>query len=165
MILLGEINASGRCAASLAALTPAVSRAHGRSRPPECRQAVQVLQGGEKFVGSDDDSDERAYKWLLVAADFGHAEAEEWLDTLRESSSLRYDDDQFCTGNAHWELGVAYLAGADGLPRDHARAKAHFNEARARGYPHSVTGSSKMLADARKAGGNDGRAIVDAVYK
>jgi hypothetical protein len=46
-----------------------------------------------------------------------------------EWSSLRYDDDQYETSSAHWELAVAYLEGSSGLSIDLERAKKHLEEA------------------------------------
>ena len=53
----------------------------------------------------EEDRDEAAYKWLNVAVDFGHAEADERIADLMEGSSLRFDDDQFLTGNVHDKEG------------------------------------------------------------
>jgi hypothetical protein len=66
-----------------------------------------------------------AYKWLCASADFGHVRAMNEIADLMEWSDLRHDDDQYETAGAHWELGVAYLEGADGLPRDLELARKH----------------------------------------
>src|SRR5687768_10371421 len=59
-----------------------------------------------------------AYKWLWAASDYGHDEADDLIGDVLEVTSMRYDDSRYETAAAHWELGAAYLEGADGLPRD-----------------------------------------------
>jgi len=113
---------------------------------------------------AENDRDGLVYKWLVVASDFGHDNADEYIDGLLEASSLRYDDDQFETGNAHWELAQAYLTATEGLPRDLERGRTHLEEAKTRHYPMSVQGSDKMIADARAPLPADARAVFDAVY-
>ena len=112
----------------------------------------------------EEDLDEAAYKWLNVAVDFGHDEAKERIADLLEGSSLRFDDDGFLTGNAHWELGLAYLTGGEGLPRDLVKAGTHVESAWGYGYPMSVETGDEMIADARKQLAGDARAVFDAVY-
>ena len=112
----------------------------------------------------DGDRDVLAYKWLAVASDFGHEEADDAIDDLLEASSLRFDDDQFLTGNAHWELGLAYLGGRDGLPRDLDRAREQLLAAQDRHYPVSIADGDKMLADLRRGLPADALAVVDAIY-
>jgi len=80
-------------------------------------------------LDSSSPNDRDAYKWLCAAADFGHEEANDLIDDVMEVSSMRYDDDQYETAAAHWELAAAYLEGADGLPRDLALAKNHLADA------------------------------------
>jgi hypothetical protein len=62
--------------------------------------------------------DELLYKLASVAADFGHTEADDLIEDLLNATSLRVDDDLATQANAHFELGLAYLMGADGLPAD-----------------------------------------------
>ena len=112
----------------------------------------------------EDDRDETAYKWLVVASDFGHEDADDVIGDLLEGSSLRYDDDQFVTGNAHWELGLAYLTAGEHLPRDLEKARTQLVSALERGYPMSVQESDAMLAQARTRLAPDALAIFDAVY-
>lgn len=109
------------------------------------------------------DSDDLAYKWLSVASDFGHAEADDYLETMMEASSLRYDDDQSVVGGVHFELARAYLASEDGLPRDLARGKAHLIEAHRRHYPSTVQSADTLLADLRGGLDKDALDVVDAV--
>ncbi len=118
---------------------------------------------------TDGASDDEMYKWLEVAASHGptakHRKAAESLSSdLRESSSLRYDDDQLATGGAHFELGVAYLTGADGLPRDLTRAAEQLTMAKKRHYPWSLQGAEKLLTETRKPLATDGRAVFDRIY-
>ncbi|MEO6775759.1 MAG: hypothetical protein ABI467_22555 [Kofleriaceae bacterium] len=112
----------------------------------------------------EEDRDETAYKWLHVAVDFGHAEADERIADLMEGSSLRFDDEQIVTGNAHWELGLAYLTGGESLPRELDKATMHLEAARASGYPMSIESGDEMIADARMRLSRDARAAFDAVY-
>ena len=112
----------------------------------------------------EEDRDEAAYKWLNVAVDFGHGEADERIADLMEGSSLRFDDDQFLTGNAHWELGLAYLTGGDSLPCDLVKAATHLEAARDCGYPMSIEEGDEMIFDARKQLSGNARATFDAVY-
>lgn len=76
-------------------------------------------------------------------------------------SSLRYDDDQALTGEAHFELGVAYATASEGLPRDLARARAHFEQAHERHYPGA---GSKLIASTAKRLDAATRAVFDAVF-
>jgi TPR repeat protein len=112
----------------------------------------------------EEDRDEAAYKWLNVAVDFGHAEADERIADLMEGSSLRFDDDQFLTGNAHWELGLAYLTAGDSLPRDLGKAAIHLEAARDCGYPMSVEAGDEMIFDARKQLDQEAREVFDSIY-
>ncbi len=80
-------------------------------------------------VDSKTTNDRLAYKWLCVASDFGHGDAAALIDDVLEVSSLRYDDDQYETAAAHWEIASAYLEGIEGLPVDLGLAKKHLREA------------------------------------
>ena len=118
---------------------------------------------------TDGAADDEMYKWLEVAASHGptakHRKAAEELSSdLLESSSLRYDDDQLATGTAHFELGVAYLTGADGLPRDLTRAADQLAMAKQRYYPWSLQGAEKLLTKTRKPLASDARAVFDRIY-
>ena len=121
------------------------------------------------YERDDGINDMLMYKWLEVAADHGptakHRKAAESLSSdLLESSSLRYDDDQIATGDAHFELGVAYLTGADGLPRDLTRAADQLEMAKERYFPWSIQGADKLLAKTRKNLPSDARAAFDRIY-
>ncbi len=117
----------------------------------------------------DGDSDDEMYKWLEVAASHGptakHRKAAESLSAdLLECSSLRYDDDQLTTGGVHFELGVAYLTGAEGLPRDLTRGAEQLAMAKERYYPWSIQGGDKLLKQTSKALPADARAVFDRIY-
>src|SRR5262245_47997604 len=72
-----------------------------------CSAAQDEDEEGE----GDTEGDELAYKWLLVAGDFGHEKAASAADDMLEWSSLRYDDGALVQGLVHLELGEAYLSG------------------------------------------------------
>jgi hypothetical protein len=80
-------------------------------------------------LDSSSDADRQAYKWLCVASDFGHREADLRVSDVLEVSSLRYDDDGYEQASAHFELGLAYLEGGEGLPEDLRLARRHLAEA------------------------------------
>jgi hypothetical protein len=127
------------------------------------RGDINVLFGLMDGV-AESERDALAYKWLSVASDFGHTDADDMMDDLQEASSLRYDDDQLETGNAHWELGLAYLTGTDGLPRDLDKARSQLASARERNYPMSVQESDQMMTKARARLAPDALTVFDGVY-
>jgi hypothetical protein len=108
------------------------------------------------------DGDGLAYKWLCVASDFGHSAADEAIVDLMEGSSLRFDDDRFATGNAHFELGVAYLAGGNGLPVDLEKGRRHLETAVESHYPFSVEEADGLIAAARTRLAGEARTVFDA---
>jgi hypothetical protein len=69
-------------------------------------------------------SERLAYKWLYVAGDLGHAEADPHVATLLAADTGGHEK-----AAAHWELACAYLEGTDGLPVDLVRAKHHLERA------------------------------------
>jgi hypothetical protein len=75
--------------------------------------------------GPETEGDADAYKWMLVAKDFGHRKADDVLGDLLELSSLRYDDGCLVTGSIQYELGVQYLNGDQGFPIDFTKAEFH----------------------------------------
>jgi TPR repeat protein len=101
------------------------------------------------FAESDED-DALAYKWLQVAADFGHADAGPSIEDVCELTSMRYDDDQITAGHLQFELAAAYLTGGEGLPRDLARAKQRLIAARDTGFPQTKD-DTQLLKQTRKA--------------
>ena len=110
------------------------------------------------------EADALAFKWLTVALDFGHTAAEDMIADLFESTSLRYDDDQFVAGETHLELGVAYLRGSDGLAKDLIKARAHLEQADECGYPASIEGGETVLAEYRGSLSGDALAVFDEIY-
>jgi hypothetical protein len=160
-----------KSASKLAKVSP---KAHANvvlpGKPPTDAALLALAKAGD-FEGifhaveplDDEERDDAAYKWLAIACDCGHAEADEYMDGMLEGSSLRYDDDQMVVGGIHFELGAAYLAGTDGLDRDVAKARAHLTMARERHYPWTVQGSKKMITDLAKTAGAD-RALVDELF-
>ncbi len=88
------------------------------------------------------ESPERAYRWLLVAKDFGHEEAEDYLALIEEAyDEFKYDDDASTEMSIHLALTEAYLRGLEGLPVDALLALAHFEA--------FLDGPHPSLADAR----------------
>jgi hypothetical protein len=121
------------------------------------------LDGILELAGADPagDPDIVAYHWLTVASDFGHEEADDLIDDLLESSSLRYDDDNAVTGHVHFELAVAYLTGTDGLPVDHDLGRRHVAEMRELNFPATIQEGDTLVADARAAMDPKARAAWD----
>jgi hypothetical protein len=101
------------------------------------------------------DVDRRVFRWLCVAADFGHEDADDLISDLLEHTSLRYDDSGFEQAAAYWELALAYLRGADGLDRDLDLAETYLDLAfRHRpGYEvlGEINGGTKESYSAREA--------------
>jgi hypothetical protein len=104
-----------------------------------------------------------AYKWLAVASDFGHEEADEMIDVLLEGP-LHADDDNFVSGHAHFELAVSYLIGRDGLPVDFDKARVHVAEMVNRRYPYSLQNGEELLVEARKGMSPQACAVFDAAF-
>ena len=121
------------------------------------------LDGLLELVGEDPDWEPEAlaYKWLNVASDFGHDEADDMIDSVVEGS-LYADDDNYVTGHAHFELAVAYLTGGAGLPVDYDKARSHLEEMVTRHYPDTIKDGEKMLAKAREDMTPEARAVFDA---
>ncbi len=134
----------------------------------EARANAKLAKAGEleelMELADGDEGDAEAYKWLSVAVDFGHEDAEALIEDLLGGGPLHDDDDQLVTGNAHLELGVAYLTGAEGLPKDLTRAALHLEKAQECGYPDSVSGGDEMLRDLRENLGPDALEVFEAVY-
>lgn len=72
--------------------------------------------------------DRLTYKWLLLAKDFGHANADDAMSEFLEFSTLRYDDEQIEKATAQCELGLDYLAGRAGVPHSKDLAVRHLRE-------------------------------------
>jgi hypothetical protein len=112
--------------------------------------------------GDDEVAAGNAYKWLAVASDFGHGEADDLIDDLH-NGPLHADDDNYISGHVHFDLAVSYLTGGDHLPVDFDRAREHLREMLVRGYPASVQGGEEMLAEARATMPLTARAVFDEV--
>ncbi|WP_067833934.1 hypothetical protein [Nocardia lijiangensis] len=112
-----------------------------------------------------DDLDELVYKLLSVAVDFGHTEAEDLIEDLLFGSSLANDDDRFVQGNAHFELGLAYLMGADGLPADLDKGRAHLEKSHACQWPWHVQQGEMLLDESRAILSAPQLAVFDEVYR
>ncbi|MCA9614863.1 MAG: hypothetical protein KC586_19030 [Myxococcales bacterium] len=69
------------------------------------------------------------YRWLHVALDLGHDDADDLLGDLEEQSDLRFDDAGSERRAAHWRVALDFLGGRHGLPRDLAHAGHHLDEA------------------------------------
>lgn len=144
----------------------------GPGSTPSFQEYVQLARDGELEAvsglldsgGKDEDLDELAYKLFWVASDFGHEEAEDLIDDLLEASSLRYDDDQFVQGNAHFELALAYLRGSDGLPADPGKAREHLGAAHGCHWPWGVDDGETLLAAARAVLSPPQRVVFDGIY-
>lgn len=122
--------------------------------------------GGDDDDDDDDvdtEGDETAYKWLLVAGDFGHAKAAKAADDTLEWSSLRYDDGALLQGLIHLELGQAYLSGADGLPKDEKKARKHLERAK-KLKVHETTDAEKDFPKFRKKVGAAGANIFSEYF-
>ncbi|GAA0903888.1 type VI immunity family protein [Virgisporangium aurantiacum] len=103
-----------------------------------------------------------AYKWLNVASDFGHDEADEMIDAMLQGP-LHADDGNYVSGHAHFELAVAYLTGRDGLPVDFDKARTHLRKMLDRDYPYTVQDGKETLVEARNAMSPQARVVFDAV--
>lgn len=108
--------------------------------------------------GPETEGDADAYKWMLVAADFGHAEAKNVVDNLLELSSLRYDDGSLVTGQIQYDLGLDYLSGLNGLPTDFTKAKKHLRKGFA-----GVSGTNRDLELDRNKLKGRAREVFDSV--
>jgi hypothetical protein len=71
---------------------------------------------------------EMALFWLLLANDYGHADASVHLNCILETTILRYDDEGFALGQAHYDLMLAHLLGDVGMRHDHGKAALHAAE-------------------------------------
>lgn len=146
----------------------------GPDSSPSFQQYVASARAGDldalfsldAAAGSDArDLDELAYKLLLVAADFGNTEADDLIDGVLSNAPLfRYDDDQFVQGNAHFELGLAYLMGSDGLPVDLDKGRTHLEESHACQWPRQVQQGETLLAEARALLSAPQLTVFDEVY-
>ncbi|WP_431951568.1 hypothetical protein [Nocardia lijiangensis] len=127
--------------------------------------ALDALLSLDSTGEEADDLDEMVYKLLCVAVDFDHTEAEDLIEDLLFGSSLAYDDDRFVQGNAHFELGLAYLMGADGLPADLDKGRAHLEKSHACQWPWHVQQGEMLLDESRAILSGPQLAVFDEVYR
>ncbi|MFC4040463.1 hypothetical protein ACFO1B_18680 [Dactylosporangium siamense] len=136
---------------------------------PTAQQLLTLARAGDlepilHLCDLDGHGDLLAYKWLTVAADFGHDDADDLIDDVLQVTSLRYDDDSSLTGEVHFELGVAYLTGGDGLPVDPELARRHLTAAADARYPAGIQGGDELVEAARAALTGGDRPLFDAIY-
>ncbi|HEY1552304.1 MAG TPA: hypothetical protein VGG28_30970, partial [Kofleriaceae bacterium] len=129
-------------------------KAVGASHQPSER-AKAAIAGDLAVLGKLVSGDRDTYRWFAVASDFGHADADERLAELREQIG---DDDKL--GETHFELGIGYLTGSDGMPVDHDKARSQLASAKERGF----TGDASALQRARGRLNADALVVFDAVY-
>ncbi len=82
-------------------------------------------------LSQDQDNSEKlvmALFWLLLAQDYGHDEAADHVDDILHITILRYDDDGFDLGQAHYDLMLAHLRGDFGMRPDLGKAALHAAE-------------------------------------
>lgn len=115
-------------------------------------------------AGEDQEPDALAYKWLCIAGDHGHDEADAMIEDLLNASMLAYDDDRVVVGSTHFELGLAYLRGADGLPADHDLGRGHLESAQEAHWPWTAQGADELVEQERRTLDPAARAVFDAVY-
>lgn len=145
----------------------------GPGPSPSFQQYVTLARAGafdlDALLLSHDYEDDEwvilAYKLLSVSVDFGHLDAHDVIVDLFNVDRLRYDDDRFEEGNAHFELGLAYLMGADGLPMDPDKGKAHLERAHECHWPFSVRRGEILLDEARAILTTPQLAVFDEVYR
>ncbi|MFC5003686.1 hypothetical protein ACFPIJ_38420 [Dactylosporangium cerinum] len=139
------------------------------SDQPTARQLLTLARAGDlepilHLCDLDGDGDVLADKWLTVAADFGHDDADDLIDDALQVSSLRYDDDGSLTGEVHFELGVAYLTGGDGLPVDPELSRRHLTAAADARYPAGIQGGDDVVEHTRAALTGGDRSLFDEIY-
>jgi hypothetical protein len=105
------------------------------------------------------EGDAKAYKWLVVARDYGYRRADTAMADLLEISSLRYDDDSLVVSQIHYELGLAYLTGSDGLPKDFKKAQRNLRASLPGIYDVTVD-----IASDREQLAGEARAVFDSVF-
>ncbi|MGX2998797.1 hypothetical protein JNUCC64_31775 [Streptomyces sp. JNUCC 64] len=128
--------------------------------------ALHVLGTGATASVPGEVLEALGYRLLLVAADSGNAEAGELVEGVLANSPLfRHDDDRSARGDAHFELGLAYLRGSDGLPVDPGRGVTHLETARACRWPGSGPEGEALFAAARALLTAPQLTLFDRVYR
>src|ERR1700738_4848127 len=140
---------------------PAMSDQSLELRLSACARAGDI-DGLLELVGENPswEPEEAAYKWLNVASDFGHDEADDMIDSVVEGS-LYADDDNYVTGHAHFELAVSYLTGGSGLPVDYDKARKPLKEMVTRHYTDTVEDGGRLLTNARRDLAPEARVVFD----
>jgi type IV secretory pathway VirB10-like protein len=138
-----------KAAAKKAAPKPNAVTSH---EPSE--RAKAAIAGDLAVLGKLVDGERDTYRWFAVASDFGHADADERLAELREEIG---DDDKLA--ETHFDLGVGYLTGSEGLPVDHDKARSQLASAKERGF-----GDASTLQRARGRLKGEALGVLDAVY-
>jgi hypothetical protein len=140
---------------------PAPKKAAPAKRAPVARSAPSGHELAKAAISGDLDvlaglieGPHETYKWFSVASDFGHADADEMLASLRDGG------EDVNAAQAHFELGVGYLTGSDGLPVDHDKGRAQLANAR----EHGFSGDASLLQRVRGRLDGDALAVFDAVY-
>lgn len=95
----------------------------------DARRAAAARAGELEALAELVTSARAHYRWLQVAIDAGHEDAEDVLSDLEEQSELRYDDAGSERRAAHWRVALDYLGGRHGLPRDVELGAMHLDEA------------------------------------
>ena len=111
---------------------------------------------------AEDDAALTAFKWLLVAEDFGH-DVDDQLEMLRDGTALHYDSDQLVEASIYFALGIDYLRGEGGLAVSHATAASHFATANELGVT-KATDLVQQFARIRAQLTDDERAVFDAMF-
>jgi len=105
------------------------------------------------------EGDAKAYKWLVVTRDYGYRRADSAIADLLAISSLRYDDGDLVVGQIHYELGLAYLTGSDGLPKDFRKAQENLRAS----LPSIYDVTNEIEADREHLTG-EARSIFNSVF-
>ena len=149
-----------KVAKKAAAKKPAAKKAAPAKRAPVAKAAPSGHELAKAAINGDLDvlaglvvGPNETYKWFAVASDFGHADADEMIASLREGG------EDIEAGEAHFALGVGYLTGSDGLPADHDKGRAQLANAKEHGFDDAST-----LQRARGRLSGDALAVFDAVY-
>jgi hypothetical protein len=106
----------------------------------------------DRLEGQDDDAIIELYKWYTIAAVW-HDEAEEIADGIQEAQISRYGDETLA--QAHWEIGIHWLFGEEGLAVDAKQALVEIAYAKKCGLEvtaKEVESVRKRLAGAARTG-------------
>lgn len=107
-----------------------------------------LIESVARIYPDDEKRDAEIYRWLTISEGFGN-DVEDLIDGMTEASSLRYDDDGLVRGEIHFELGMSYLLGENGLPMSFEIAEANLSYAKEFNYPDGIMGAEKIIDSAR----------------